>query len=154
MWKQDVAPRQEPSLKTEGFRQQQTPDPSTAEERRVVAWVGKSVVFEGDLSSSEDMTIDGRVEGTVTLRDHGLTVGPHAEIRADIVAKTVTVRGAVIGMITATEKVVISETGSVEGDISSPRLALADGAVLRGRVDTLIRHAEANNVRRLAPVLS
>ena len=56
-------------------------------------------------------------------------------------------------MITATEKVVVSETGSVEGDINSPRLALADGAVLRGRVDTLIRPTEAINVRRLAPVV-
>jgi len=159
MWKQDVSPRHAPSLKTEGTRLPQTPDPATAgrpldldEERRTVAWVGKSVVFKGDLSSSEDMTIAGRVEGTVTLRDHGLTIGPHAEIRADIVAKTVTVRGAVTGTITADDKVIVSSTGSVEGDVVSPRLALADGAVLRGRVDTLTRHTEANRVRRLAVV--
>ena len=159
MWKQDVSPRHEPSPNTEGTRQPQPPEPATAgrpfdpdEERRVVAWVGTSVVFKGELSSSEDMTIDGRVEGTVTLRDHALTIGPHAEIRADIVAKTVTVRGAVIGTITAGDKVVVSETGSIEGDIISPRLALADGAVLRGRVDTLPRNTEANNVPRLATV--
>ena len=160
MWKQDVALRHEPSLKPEDTRLSQTPDPTTAdrppdldEERRVVAWVGKSVVFKGDLSSSEDMTIDGRVEGTVKLRDHGLTIGPHAEVRADIVAKTVTVRGAVMGTITAGNKVVVSETGSVEGDIISPRLALTDGAVLRGRVDTLPQHTAADNVRQLAAVL-
>jgi cytoskeletal protein CcmA (bactofilin family) len=157
MWKQDISPKQEPSLKTEGTRQLQTADPATAgrpldEERRVVTWVGKSVVFKGDLSSLEDMTIDGRVEGTVKLRDHGLTIGPNAEIRADIVAKTVTVRGAVTGAITAGDKVVVSGTGSVEGDVISPRLALAEGAVLRGRVDTLTRHTEAKNVRRLVAV--
>jgi len=117
-----------------------------------VTWVGKSVVFKGDLSSSEDMTIEGRVEGTVKLDDHSLTIGPNAEIQADIVAKTVTVRGAVTGTITAGDRVVVSGTGSVEGDIASPRLALAEGAVLRGRVDTLARHTEANNVRRLAAV--
>src|SRR5216684_1045619 len=98
------------------------------------------------------MTIDGRVEGTVKLGDHGLTIGSNAEIRADIVAKTVTVRGAVTGTITAGDKVVVSSTGSVEGDVTSPRLALAEGALLRGRVDTLTRHIEANKVRRLAAV--
>jgi cytoskeletal protein CcmA (bactofilin family) len=96
------------------------------------------------------MTIDGRVEGTVRLRDHGLTIGPNAAIRADIVARTVIVRGAVTGTITAGDKVVVSETGSVEGDVISPCLALADGAVLRGRVDTLAPHTEADRVGRLA----
>jgi cytoskeletal protein CcmA (bactofilin family) len=157
MWKQEVPPRPEPSLNTEGPRQPQTADRAAAsrppdEERRVVAWVGKSVVFKGNLSGSEDMTIDGRVEGTIELRDHGLTIGPNAEIRADIVAKTVTVRGAVMGTIKAGDKVVVSETGSVEGDIMSPRLALADGAALQGRVDTSIRDIEASKVRRLAAV--
>jgi cytoskeletal protein CcmA (bactofilin family) len=159
MWKHDASFKHAPSLKPEGTRQSQAPDPATAdrplnpdEERRVVAWVGKSVVFKGDLSSSEDMTIDGRVEGTVKLRDHGLTIGPHAEIRADIIAKTVTVRGAVMGTITAGDMVFVSGTGSVEGDIISPRFALADGAVLRGRVDTLTRQTAANNVRRLGAV--
>ena len=151
MWKQEASP------KTEGTRQAQTADPATAgrlvdEERRVVAWIGKSVVFKGDLSSSEDMMIDGRLEGTVELRDYGLTIGPNAQIRADIVAKTIIVRGSVTGTITAGDKVVVSETGSVEGDIISPRLALADGAVLRGRVDTLTGQTETNNVLRLAAV--
>jgi cytoskeletal protein CcmA (bactofilin family) len=157
MWNKDVSPSQEPSLDTEGPRQPQTASPAAAgrplvEEQRVVAWVGKSVVFKGDLTSSEDMTIDGRIEGTVELRDHGLTVGPNAAIRADIVARTVIVRGAVTGTIIAGDKVVVSETGSVEGDVISPRLALADGAVLRGRVDTLGRDSEANDGRRLAAV--
>src|SRR6266446_619414 len=148
MWKQEASP------KTEGTRQAQTADPAAAgrlvdEERRVVAWIGKSVVFKGDLSSSEDMMIDGRLEGTVELRDYGLTIGPNAQIRADIVAKTIIVRGSVTGTITAGDKVVVSETGSVEGDIISPRLALADGAVLRGRVDTLTGQTETSDVQRL-----
>jgi cytoskeletal protein CcmA (bactofilin family) len=157
MWKPEISSQQEPSVKTDGTWQPQTADPAVVgrppdEEQRVVAWVGKSVVFKGDLSSSEDMTIDGRVEGTVKLRDHGLTIGPNAAIRADIVARTVIVRGAVTGTITAGDKVIVSETGSVEGDVISPCLALADGAVLRGRVDTLARHTEANKIGRLAAV--
>jgi cytoskeletal protein CcmA (bactofilin family) len=107
-----------------------------SDERRAVAWVGKSVIFKGDLISSEDMTIDGRVEGTIDVRDHVLTIGPDAHIQADIVARIVTVLGAVTGTITAGEKIYIRETGSVEGDVLSPRLAMVDGALLRGRVDT------------------
>jgi cytoskeletal protein CcmA (bactofilin family) len=103
-------------------------------ERRTVAWVGKSVVFKGDLSSSEDMAIDGRVEGTIDVRGHVLTIGPDATIRATIVAGTVTVLGAVNGTITADNKVEIRPGASVEGDIVAPRLAVADGAILCGRV--------------------
>ena len=105
-----------------------------AEERRVTAWVGKSVIFKGELVSSEDMAIDGRVEGSIDVRGHTLTIGPDADIRATIQAGTVTVLGAVSGKITAEQKVEIRPSGSVEGDITSPRLAMADGAVLRGRV--------------------
>jgi cytoskeletal protein CcmA (bactofilin family) len=127
-------------------------DSRPLEERRVVAWVGKSVVFKGDLISLEDMSIDGRVEGTIELRDHALTIGPDAHIRATIIAKTVTVRGAVTGTITASDKVDVSETGSVEGNIISPRLAMADGAVLRGRVDTSTRNTEGKKKSSLSAV--
>jgi cytoskeletal protein CcmA (bactofilin family) len=129
MWN-DAAP------KTDGTRSQGLAPGRPQDERRVVAWVGKSVIFKGDLISSEDMTIDGRVEGTIEVRDHALTIGPDADIRADIVARTVIVLGAVIGSITANEKVDIRESGSVRGDVLSPRLAIADGAVFDGRVET------------------
>ena len=106
------------------------------DERRVVAWVGKSVVFKGELTSSEDMTIDGRVEGTINVREHTLIVGPDADIRADITAATVTIFGAVHGSITARDKVDVRHTGTVEGNITSTKLAVVEGAVLRGKVDT------------------
>ncbi len=106
------------------------------EERRQVAWVGKSVVFKGDLSSSEDMIIDGTVEGSITVDSHGLTLGPDANIRATIVARKVTVLGAVRGSITAGEVVVLLETARVDGDILAPRLAIEDGALLSGRIST------------------
>jgi cytoskeletal protein CcmA (bactofilin family) len=115
-----------------------------------VAWVGKSVIFKGDLTSSEDMTIDGRVEGSIQLRDHALTIGPDADIRANIVARTVTVHGSVTGKIDARDKVDLRETGSVLGDINSPRLAIADGAMLRGRVDT--EAGDGDRKEKKAPV--
>src|SRR5947209_1312214 len=145
MWNRDVPPE------SEAARQPQTSAPATPGhppgERRMVAWVGKSVVFRGDLTSLEDLTIDGRVEGTIELRDYTLTVGPDAHIEAGITAKTVTVLGTVNGTVTASETVDIRETGAVEGNITSRRLVMADGAMLRGRVDTGSRAANQTKQR-------
>jgi cytoskeletal protein CcmA (bactofilin family) len=143
----------EASSQDEGARPPQTslqPDGCPVEERRVVAWVGKSVLFKGDLISLEDMTIDGRVEGTIELRDHNLIIGPDAHISADIVAKMVTVLGMVTGTIIAGEMVDIRETGSVEGNITARQLVMADGAVLHGRVDTGARTVEPKGGTRSA----
>jgi cytoskeletal protein CcmA (bactofilin family) len=150
MWNREASPTNDVARPPLTSEPAVTNRPS--DERRVVAWMGKSVIFKGDLISSEDLTIDGRVEGTIEVRDHALTIGPDAEIRANIIAKAVTVHGSVTGTITASDKVDVRETGSVDGDITSPRLALTDGAVVRGRVETLPRPVEANNPRRLAIV--
>ena len=96
--------------------------------------LGKSVVIKGELSGSEDLTLNGQMEGSIRLPDHTLTIGPHADIKADISAKVVVIMGEVTGTVTAGEKVEIRATGSVTGDIASPRLAMADGGCLRGRV--------------------
>src|SRR5262245_39967577 len=106
-----------------------------ADERRITAWVGKSVVFKGTLSSSEDMTIDGRVEGSIEIKENTLTIGPDADIQADIVARGVTIFGSVAGKITAKDKVEICDGASVEGNIKTARLAMADGGFLKGRVE-------------------
>ena len=96
--------------------------------------LGKSVVIKGELSGSEDLILYGHMEGSISLPDHTLTIGPHADIKAGISAKAVVVMGAVTGNVTAGEKVDIRATGSVTGDIVSPRLAIAEGGSLRGRV--------------------
>jgi len=98
--------------------------------------LGKSVVIKGELSGSEDLTLFGQMEGSIKLPDHTLTIGSDAEIKAEVSAKTVIIMGAVTGNVTAGEKVEIRATGSVTGDIASPRLAIADGGCLRGRVET------------------
>jgi cytoskeletal protein CcmA (bactofilin family) len=105
------------------------PDP------RAVARIGKSVLIKGAVMSAEDLIIDGRVEGTIALDDHCLTVGVDAVIQADLAARTIIISGAITGNVSATERIQIQETGSVEGDITVPRLAVGDGAVLRGRID-------------------
>ena len=97
--------------------------------------IGKSVVIKGELNGSEDLTIEGHVEGKIELRDHVLTIGPNGKIKAELFAKAVVVLGEVIGNVSATEKVDIRENGSVEGDITSPRVAIAEGAHFRGSVD-------------------
>ena len=97
--------------------------------------IGKSVVIKGELNGSEDLTIEGHVEGTIQLKDHVLTIGPNGRIKAQVFAKAVIVLGEVTGNVTATEKVDIRDGGSVDGDITSPRVAIAEGAHFRGSVD-------------------
>jgi cytoskeletal protein CcmA (bactofilin family) len=97
--------------------------------------IGKSVVIKGELNGSEDLTIEGHVEGTIQLRDHILTIGPNGRIKAQVFAKSVIVLGEVTGNVTATDKVDIRDNGSVDGDIVSPRVAIAEGAHFRGSVD-------------------
>ncbi|HET6954955.1 MAG TPA: polymer-forming cytoskeletal protein [Vicinamibacterales bacterium] len=97
--------------------------------------IGKSVVIKGELNGSEDLTIEGHVEGTIQLKDHVLTIGPNGRIKAQVFAKAVIVLGEVTGNVTATDKVDIRDNGSVDGDIVSPRVAIAEGAHFRGSVD-------------------
>ena len=97
--------------------------------------IGKSVVIKGELNGSEDLTIEGHVEGTIQLRDHVLTIGPNGRIKAQVFAKMVIVLGEVNGNITATDKVDIRDNGSVEGDLIAPRIAIAEGAHFKGSID-------------------
>ena len=105
--------------------------------------IGKSVVIKGELNGSEDLTIEGQVEGTIQLRDHVLTIGPNGKIKAQVFAKSVIVLGEVTGNVSATEKVDIRDKGSVDGDIISPRVAIAEGAHFRGSVDMQRKAAAA-----------
>jgi len=87
---------------------------------RDIVNIGKSVVIKGELNGSEDLTIEGAVEGTIQLRDHVLTIGPNGRIKAQVFAKSVIVLGEVNGNVTASDKVDIRDNGSVDGDIVSP----------------------------------
>ena len=103
---------------------------------RDVVNIGKSVIIKGELSGSENLTIEGQFEGKIELRDNVLTVGPNGKIKADLLfAKSVDILGRVTGKITAVDIVSIRENGAVDGDITAPRIAIADGAHFRGSVD-------------------
>ena len=97
--------------------------------------IGKSVIIKGELNGSEDLTIEGQVEGKIELRQNVLTIGPNGKIKAQVFAKSVIILGEVTGNVTATEKVDIRDNGSVDGDIAAPRVAIAEGAHFRGSID-------------------
>jgi cytoskeletal protein CcmA (bactofilin family) len=105
------------------------------DERRVTAWIGQGVVVEGRITSAQDLRIDGKVEGTIEVGNHGLIIGASAAVRAVLVARAIVISGAVTGNVTASERVDLHATGSVEGDITSPRLIMADGAFVKGTVN-------------------
>ena len=144
MWKRDEAvrapavPNNESAAAVAPAAAGQASRPDSAmksQNERGVVNIGKSVVIKGELNGSEDLTIEGHVEGKIELRDHVLTIGPNGKIKAELFAKSVVVLGEVIGNVSATEKVDIRENGSVEGDITAPRVAIAEGAHFRGSVD-------------------
>ncbi len=144
MWKRDesvrptggqpTAPAQPAAPAQAGAAAPRPADTSHHMEKDIVN-IGKSVVIKGELNGSEDLTIEGYVEGTIQLKEHVLTIGPNGRIKAQVFAKSVIVLGEVTGNVTATDKVDIRDNGSVDGDIVSPRVAIAEGAHFRGAVD-------------------
>ena len=115
------------------------PDPRTesAHEgpRGAVAHIGKSVVIRGELSGSEDLYIDGHVEGTIELREHHLTVGPNGRVEANVNAKEIILLGTVKGNIRAIDRVEIRKSGSLVGDLVAARVIIEDGAYFKGSID-------------------
>ena len=100
-----------------------------------MAHIGKSLLVKGELSGSEDLYIDGEVEGTVELKEHNLTVGPNGRVRANLHAKEVTVLGKVQGNVRASDKLEIRKSGSMVGDIVTARITIEDGAYFKGSID-------------------
>jgi cytoskeletal protein CcmA (bactofilin family) len=141
MWKRDeaVKPAVQPNPGTPPAAQQLaatfSPQPDSRRIERDLVNIGKSVVIKGELTGSEDLTIEGQVDGKIELKDHTLTVGPNGKIKAQLFAKSVIVLGEVNGNVTASDKVDIRDGGSVDGDLVSPRIAIAEGAHFRGSVD-------------------
>jgi cytoskeletal protein CcmA (bactofilin family) len=110
--------------------------------------LGKSMIIKGELSASEDLTLHGQMEGHVAVPDHTVTVGPQADIRADITASSVVIMGTVSGSVTASRKVEVKSTGSLTGDITSPSIVIDDGGQFVGKVQ--MTTGRAQGVRRTA----
>ena len=103
--------------------------------RAEVAHIGKSVVVKGELSGSEDLYLDGEVEGNIELHDHALTIGPNGKVKANIHARDVVVHGKVDGNIHGTERVELKKSAILSGDITTQRIIIEDGAFFKGAID-------------------
>ena len=101
----------------------------------VPARIGKTIVISGEVKGSEDMIVDGRVEGSINLSESRLTIGPNANVVADLAAKDILIMGRVQGNIVASGRVELRAGCAVEGDVCALRLAVEDNAVFRGKVD-------------------
>jgi cytoskeletal protein CcmA (bactofilin family) len=106
-------------------------------ERPGQAHIGKSVVVKGEISSSEDLFVDGEVRGAIELRDHSLTVGPNGKVDANVTAREIVVQGTLNGNVHASEKIEIRKTGSILGDLTTARIIIEDGAYFKGSIDIL-----------------
>ncbi len=118
--------------------------------RSDIAHIGKSVVIKGELSGSEDLFFDGEVEGTIQLSGNSLTVGPNGRIRANINAREVVILGKVNGNVQATERFELRQTGQLNGDVTTARIVIEDGAFFKGSVE--IQKAEKQETKPAATV--
>jgi cytoskeletal protein CcmA (bactofilin family) len=116
-----------------------------------MANIGKSITINGDLTGEEDLVIEGKVEGKVTLPNSVLTIGANGTIKAEVSAKSVVVIGRVSGNVRGTERVEIQATGIVEGDVIAPRLVVAEGAVVNGSIQMTSKPAAAGHGTVPAP---
>jgi cytoskeletal protein CcmA (bactofilin family) len=108
--------------------------------------IGKTVVICGEVKGSEDLIVDGRVEGTVSLSESRLTIGPNANVAADLSAKDILIMGQVHGNLVASGRVELRAGCLVEGDIRALRLAVEDNAVFRGKVDLTQAVSRGNEI--------
>lgn len=102
---------------------------------RSAAVIGQTIKVKGSITGSENLVVEGTVDGTIDLTNHDLTIGQTGQVDADLNAKTVRVDGQVTGDISGEEKVVVSKSGRVQGNITAPRVTLEDGAKFKGTID-------------------
>jgi len=119
--------------------------------KKNVETIGRSVTIKGELSATQDLTIEGQVEGKMALDNNVLTIGPEGRIDAPVLAKVVNVMGKVDGTITATEAINIRETATVDGALVAPRVGIEDGASFRGQIDISVTIPLQRMIKRLRP---
>jgi len=100
-----------------------------------IANLGKSVVIKGEVSGSEDLYIDGEIEGSIDLRNHSVTIGPNGKLKASVNAKSIVVQGKVDGSLNASDRLDLRKSAIVTGDVTTQRIAIEEGAFLKGKVD-------------------
>ena len=113
------------------------------------ATIGRTVLIKGEVSGSESLYIDGRIEGTLTFKDHRITVGRNGVVAANISAREVVIMGKVTGNVECSDRVDIRSEGTLTGDVVSQRISVEDGAMLRGSVQ--LTPAEQKHEKHEAP---
>lgn len=119
-----------------------TPKPAASTGRS--ATLGATIKVKGDISGDENLLIEGQVEGTVNLASHELTVGKSGKVHADVTAKVIRIDGEVHGDITGKEKVFVSSTSNIKGNIITPKMTLEEGARFKGTIDIDPSHANGS----------
>ena len=109
----------------------------------VPAHIGASIRLKGDITASEPLTIAGQLEGSVTVNGHALMIAAGSQISATVAADTIIVAGHVKGKMTASTRIVLRETASVEGEAAAPSVSITEGAVVHGRIETATKRALA-----------
>ncbi len=120
---------------SETKRKQINDGPPLSNGEKTVGPIGKSIVIKGELTGSEDVEIDGTVEGDIRFPNNVLTIGPNGKVSGTIQAQTVQILGTVKGNVEASERVQIDASGTVEGDLRAPRLLVEEGAVVNGSIE-------------------
>jgi cytoskeletal protein CcmA (bactofilin family) len=115
-----------------------------------VGHIGKSVQIKGELTGSEDLYLDGEIEGNIDLRDHSLIIGPNGKIKAGISARDLVVHGRVEGNVTATGRVELRKSCTLIGDVSTQRIVIEDGAFFKGAIDIKEKDARTEPRKPLA----
>jgi cytoskeletal protein CcmA (bactofilin family) len=146
MWKkEDGKPQGAPEISTPPAGTPSTPSSSSSAIRetpnegsassKAAACISQGIKIKGEVTGSEDLFVDGQVDGKLSLTNGSLTIGPNGRVKADVTAREVIVRGTVEGKVSGRDKVLLGSTGQVTGEVQTDRLAIEDGAMLRGRVE-------------------
>ena len=124
--------------------------PSAPVSPRAAACISQGIKIKGEVTGSEDLFVDGQVDGKLNLTNGSLTIGPNGIVKADVTAREVIVRGKVDGKVSGRDKVALWSTGQVNGEVQTDRLAIEDGAMLRGRVEAGKQPGKSDEATRAA----
>jgi cytoskeletal protein CcmA (bactofilin family) len=156
MWKKTDDPKTSFDEAAPESRQAEAPPSASrapAAASRQSASIGPSITIRGDITGEEDLVVHGRIEGTLTLPDNNIVIGADGQVKANLNATKITVEGHVSGDLNSSERVVIRQSGRVEGNITAPRVVLEDGCRFKGAVEMNMDSSAAARKSGAGPVV-
>lgn len=128
---------------------QRLPKDRVTEHKR--SFLSPSISIKGDISGNEDLVVDGEVEGTIKLPENEVLIGPKGHAKANVTALTVSVEGRVNGDIHGKDRVVVKQSGRIEGDVTAPRVILEDGCQFNGSIQMNVGTESDSQARKKQP---